>query len=436
MTETSPSRALFERFSATGDVPTLGNYGAFAVNVADRKLWAFDSSGSPVLVSQSLTLYDPARSYAPNDFVYMGQTVWRANAAIAPGAFDPAQWTRMTGDDTRSPETLSNSGLISGGALSAAVGSTQITVAAGSGAIVNTASVANPVTAIVEWGGTTVATPATPGAHIVSVNAGGAITFGAPSDTGLLSRTNIVLGTVFIGATGTVFHVTNVPVVSRIAAADAIDQSATVSGPFILRGLRMSGATGLTLTLTPGELFSRHARWRNTPTNPSVISVASGTVTFDVVRKDGAPVAGAGTQIQTTEYENGPVPAGTFTIQYLFADLGGTRRWMQVGQQSYATLPTAVAALAEDWQTYERFAPASQSCLLGAVIARSGAAAFGPDAATVAVLPGPQTPVTFAPVSGSLGSEFLRADGTIPLTGDLDFAGNSLLNVAIDDGIF
>ena len=135
------NRVQAPRSSTTGEVPPAGvQTGTVAVNLVDRKVWAYTEAGTPVLVSSSLYTWDVARIYLLNDWATVGQTIyrcvvttstlgsfilsewesfdvsivpdfeilatyaqgtlvyfegnlWRADGVISPGPFDPDDWT-------------------------------------------------------------------------------------------------------------------------------------------------------------------------------------------------------------------------------------------------------------------------------------------------------------------------------------------------------
>ena len=88
--------------------PTL-QPGEIAVNTANLQIAVGDAnastSGTP-LPLLGLRVFSTNAQYAAGDIVVYGGNIYRANAAITPGAFTPSQWTSLAPGDAPSDGTL------------------------------------------------------------------------------------------------------------------------------------------------------------------------------------------------------------------------------------------------------------------------------------------------------------------------------------------
>ena len=93
----NPSRAQFERFFVSGEVPTRGQPGSFAINLVDNLLWTFDPAGLPRLLGGNFGAHSPERSYPPGAGVVEGDTLFLSLAPVSPGPFNPTDWLPVLG---------------------------------------------------------------------------------------------------------------------------------------------------------------------------------------------------------------------------------------------------------------------------------------------------------------------------------------------------
>jgi hypothetical protein len=94
------SKIKIRRSQTTGQAlpaGVAGDYGTIGVNLIDRKVFVLDSIGQPVVVADRIADFSASKAYASGDFVINGSSFLRANTAISPGAFNPAQWTSIGG---------------------------------------------------------------------------------------------------------------------------------------------------------------------------------------------------------------------------------------------------------------------------------------------------------------------------------------------------
>ena len=68
--------------------------GELAPNTANRQLWLGDANGTP-LPAIAVRAFATASQYAANDLVVENGDIWRANAAIVPGPWDPTKWATL-----------------------------------------------------------------------------------------------------------------------------------------------------------------------------------------------------------------------------------------------------------------------------------------------------------------------------------------------------
>lgn len=91
------TRPQSQRSETTGWTPPTGELpGVIAVNVTDRKLWAYTGAGAPVLISSNITDWDTAIQYRVGDWVIQGNSLYRANTSPTVGTFLSGQWDTFT----------------------------------------------------------------------------------------------------------------------------------------------------------------------------------------------------------------------------------------------------------------------------------------------------------------------------------------------------
>jgi hypothetical protein len=92
------NRVRFRRSATAGAAPVIGtgaDYGRIALNLTDRKVYAFDPAGNPVLMAYRVGDHDPARAYRIGDVAVFGNAVYRAIANINPKPFTPGDWQAL-----------------------------------------------------------------------------------------------------------------------------------------------------------------------------------------------------------------------------------------------------------------------------------------------------------------------------------------------------
>ena len=432
---TNPSRAQFQRFTATGEAPTIGQPGSLAVNIPDRKLWTFDPLGEPQLVSHLLRTHDPARAYAEGDVVIQSDTLWEAATNLTPRAFNPSDWRRLAAEDATPPPEPSASGISSGGILTAA-GGAGVQVSAGSGTIVNTDTPNAPTRTDVTWGTTTVtATPGSP-TRVISVGSNGAVQVADIAALSGIRRNRIVLGYAVLDEAGNVQTVRNVPRVKAQSAQDLGDLIGALGGSFIVNGARLEQRSGRTLKLSSGACFALGARWRANKTQPNTVTVpGADPLSFDVVRANGEVLETGAENVPNMVYEAGPMPAGFCVNHFLFATPDMQEVWLQVGAELHTDISRAAGSLERDWAALN--SPLKTHpfvVLLGAVTLIQGATDLALQGLVAAAAPGPAAGNRFLSAADSGG--FMRTDGSTPMMGTLDMNGNPINNAVIGEGTF
>jgi hypothetical protein len=435
---TTQARAQFERLTLTGSAPTVGQPGAFALNLADRKLWTFDATGAPISLGRAIDMHNPARAYATGDIAIVGDTFYRAGTGISPGSFNPAQWAALTGLSGLAPSDPAVTGLISGGVVSAPGGNT-VQVAAGTGVVVDASNPATVTFQSVSWSGLSASVSAS-GETIraITINSAGAIGSSSIANLPIARRSAIVVGFVVYDAAGNIITARNIPTVTSQATQDVSDLIHALGGPFKVSGAVLSAASGMAVNVSAGHTFALHSRWRSVPTNPSIGNYAAATpLTFDVIRLSGEVVTAGASAVPANVWQGGAQTPGFAVIHYLFATPDGARAWLQLGQTQYAGLIAAEAALQNDWAAFASAFPAgSPVVVLGAIIVTQGATNLTQtnQARVLNAFPGPRAALRFQ--TSGFGGEFLLTDGSVPMGGDIDMNGNAILNATIDEGTF
>ena len=435
----NPSRAQFQRFDNPGQAPASGQPGSFAVNLVDARLWTFDNTGTPVLLSGGIAPFSSTKSYPPGVAVIQGDTIYIAPNLIPPGPFVASQWTALTGQSSTGRPAPSASGLVSGGTLTLVTGN-LVNIAAGSGIITDITNPSNLSRTDISWSAQTVVLPANGAtARFVSVGMSGTPGTQLLAEERTVRRTRVVLGILFYDDAGNIIEIANTPQPVDQTANDFLDLRRALGGAFKVSGGVMTPSTGRRIAMTEARVFAPASRWRSQAADPNVVSIGGGSpIVFDVVRADATAVVSATSDVPNAIYEAGAIPAGFATIHYLFGRPGSpSRLWLQLGQRIYTSLAAAQGALATDWRAHiSVFAASDAVVFLGAVLITSGATDLtNPLLGRVtAALPGPRLTATFD--TPSVGDEFLRRDGSTPMSGLLDMSGFPVQNAVIDEGSF
>ena len=433
----SQARAQFQRFTQTGEVPTTGQPGSFAVNIADQKIWTFDSVGAPVRVTRTITMHDPNLAYGQDDIVITGDTLWQALADIPPKPFTATDWLRLGATSTEVSSNPTASGVYNGGVISL-LGGNSVGVTAGSGVIVDATFPANPTRTEVSWAGLSGAVLANGSlVRAITISTAGSLGSVDVADIPSAGRTRIILGIVYYDDAGNITALQNLPRIPGQTAKDFPDLVSALGGPFRVNGGTISAGGGLKIDISQSTLFGVGLRWRNTPAEPNFAQFPPGTdIPFDVIYANGDVLAAAATDVPADVYESGPIPAGFATIHYLFT-APGVKTWLQIGQTVYPNITQALLSLDADWAAFDtQFTRDSQTIFLGAVAVVRGATDLtaADQGAVVPVSPGPRASQRFQLQTASI--EFLRLDGTSAMEGPLDMNGNPVQNATIDEGVF
>lgn len=89
---------------------TAADVGEIGVNIPDGKIYMRNASGAPILVADRIKDYSTAQAYDAGDIAVRDGVFVRAKVAIAPGAFNTAQWDAIGGGNAQgaivqSPDT-------------------------------------------------------------------------------------------------------------------------------------------------------------------------------------------------------------------------------------------------------------------------------------------------------------------------------------------
>ena len=435
----NPSRAQFQRFNLPGQAPTAGQPGSFAVNLADARLWTFNGAGAPVLLSGGIAPFSADKSYPPGVAVIVGDTIFIAPTLIPPGPFVASQWTALTGQSSTGRPAPSASGLVSGGTLTL-VSANIVNIAAGTGIITDISNPASLNRTDVSWPAQTVVLPANGAtARFVSVSSAGTPGTQLLAEERAVRRTRVVLGILFYDDAGNIIEIANTPQPVDQTANDFLDLRRALGGAFKVSGGVLTPASGRQIAMTETRVFAPASRWRSQPADPNLVSIGGGSpIVFDVVRANATTVVTATSDVPNTIYEAGTIPAGFATIHYLFGRPGNTSRlWLQLGQRIYTSIAAAQGSLLTDWRTHTPvFAASDAVVFLGAVLITSGASDLSNPllGRVTAALPGPRLTASFD--TPAVGDEFLRRDGSTPMSGLLDMDGFAVQNAVIDEGSF
>lgn len=442
VTVSSPSRAQFQRFGTTTDAPQKGQPGALAVNLTDRKVWSFDPVGDPVLMGQLLGAHDPTRAYSAGDCAVAQDAVWRANVTVSPGAFNPAQWSPLVGDDVRLPGEPVASGVLHGGIVSVVSGNT-VSFTSGAGILLDTSDPADPLSLTsdisggFQWSaGNGVIASGGDAMRAIGMSALGNLVSIPMADLATRRRDRVILGYAIFDGSGNIARVLNTPRVVAQTPGDLGDLVESLGGAFIVQGGKLGAAGAMAVSMSEGRMFAPHARWRSAPGLPNMAALpAANPVVFDVIAANGALLASAQSAVPSTLYAGGTVPPGFSTIHYLFATPTGAHYWLQQGQTLYSSLTAAASAVQEDWAAYEAAFPTSNAvAVVGAVVVQRDAVNLAAGGRILPVLPGPRVNLRFQTGVGDL--DFLPRSGSAAMAGPLDMAGNDVQNAIIDEGIF
>lgn len=437
------SRGQFPRSNVTGARPASLYPGSFAVNWRDKVIWVGDASGSPIRFTRKVENYNQSLAYAADDFVIIGADLWRALTTIAAGApFNQASWQRLSDVGRNEISEPYASEIYSGGVVTRQSANT-LSVTAGQGVVVNNTTPAQVLSTPISWSNFSLpvvplATPVT----IIGINSAGAAVHISTSEyTPLWRRQNIALATVLWTTSGTVDRVRDISIRAGGDGETLRDGYFINGGSYRANGGRVAVVpNSLNLKHSAGEVFALGARWRSAPFAPNDISVLAASAFLMTPASATQALGAASAIVQTTFYDpNGagtvlPMPAGQFSIQYLFSSSDMQSFFLQYGQTAYPTQFDAVSAINEDQAAFKIAIPGIAAMLLAAVITQKGVANLGGAVILNAAPYG--DPFAGTGSASAAGADYYLRDGSRPLTGDMNAAGFEILNAVLDGGTF
>lgn len=429
----TPARVRFPRSNVTGVVPVTVAPGSLAVNWPDRKIYVGDGAGNPVLFAQMLAEWDVTLGYRKDDLAIRDGEIYRANVDVAPNTpFDLTSWQVVTGSGrAKISEPFASSSIGEGGIVTVVSG--RLAISAGQGKVV---VVTGPVAVErdVTWGDTTIDAPTAQEWHVVHASAEGVIAV-LPIDYMLRGmRRN------FVPLAYVLPHTTGMQIVgAQLQIADAAetlrDMYFADGGNYRASGLRMSISTGLKLSVSAGVLFAMGQTRIATQDIPNLQQLAA-RANVSVTYVSRGRVRSTGTALDPSKWDSGAATLATVapaavTIQYVFHAPNGTI-FIQYGSTVYASMARAVDALEDDWADTAPYLAGVPLVLLGALVMRGDAS-----------LPGDVTVITasnrgdpFISTSSGVSDQYMMADGSRPMIGDLDMGDNDINNAVIDGGTF
>ena len=426
-----PRYVQFPRSNVAGGVPTEIDHGSFAVNTVDRKVYVGGPGREPLLMAYRVADFDPDRGYRVQDIAYHEGSLWRCKVSFTTGQFNPSQWLELTDVSTAPYKELSGTSWISGGAVSLAPPG-GISVGAGSGVVVNAVNVGNPAVTPVSWNARTFMPPFDQDETVaIGVSAGGSFSLQPSSNLDSeWRRTHVLLGWFTTDATGNAVQVDNA-LIGQHQTKETLADLLNVIGPFKVSGGDMNLSGISQIRVASGRVFWQGIRASDI--SPNLASVQT-LDPFGMLRADrgGYTDTTPQTSLDVANYDNGagvaPVPAGKFTIQFIFllADLGtGIALY---GQDLYDTIDAALTDVAAVWDQEVLLPPVvRETILLGAVVSDDA----GTSQAVVNAATGFGEPFGGSGGTGDT-SQFLLISGVRPMQGDLDLGGNGLTNGSVD----
>lgn len=434
------SRVRFPKTNTTGSVPASIAPGSFAINLTDKKIHGGSSGGLPVLLSQRVENFTPAKLYRQGDICIQNSSLNRALFDIAPGtAFRQEDWEKLSSPILEAALEPAATSIISGGSV-ALSGVSAVSVSAGSGVVVDNTEVPAAV-ADVSWSSFSV-TPSYFGQpwSVLSISPAGALQqIGLTDLTDNYRRGGILLAFILWDDAPSIVSVLNGSTPGGGTAELVRDQYYANGGAYRVSGGSPAATVGtFSLSLSACVVFSAGGFWRSTPDRPNTRGFAAiPTLLLSRTTRDSVVATGQ-TSGDPTQWDNAgtlaAVPAGEFTIQYLSALSDFSSFFLQYGRATYTTQQAAIDALSADYEASTLLTGRDiPSFLIGAVICRSGAADYD-DARIINAAPGPNP---FASFGGETDTtDFFLSDGTRAMTGDLDLGGNAILNADIDGGVY
>jgi hypothetical protein len=427
-----PSHPRFPRSSVSGLIPTSVDPGSPAFNWADQKMYVGGPGGAPVLIGFPVRDFRTTRAYRLEDVVYYDGVLWRAKVdVVTAGAFNEAQWERL--DGTGGQGGIELVGTVSLSPAQISDDGPSISISAGSGIILDKSNPDNPRATAVSWPARTLTKASLPKDNVlyVGINTSGtAAIFTIDEITPQWRSENILVGHFVVGSsTGALIDPVSRHFPGNTTRGDLIDFLEVV-GSFRVSGVELQLTGTNQLGITSGMVWSHHGALSAAENLHSIAAAAPlpvrTTLRGSIVGESAITVINPA--IYDVAGVSIAVPAGQFTIQYVFLKPGGGVIAC-LGQALYPSLAVAVSSLRSDADSFE-FAStiAPEYVLLGAVVSND-------DGSEQSVIPS-RLGIAGSKIGGTGGAlstgEFLNRDGSLPMTGDLDLGGNSLVNGVVD----
>ena len=271
-------------------------------------------------------------------------------------------------------------GLINGGELNIGPGINDIEVVAGHGIIVDsyTNPDQQPYDVEVIWAQINTAITVTPVAGAVvyfTIDSTGSLQQWAESPTPQVKREQLTIGLAVHN--GTEWGEISSPIVIN-NSVHTLDEFVTrVAGPsFIIEGGAISEAALHTLDLEAGTIWERNRNWHVDKKDPHREAFLAQTpLQFRYTNRDFSTVGPLTDTIDAANWDDAgvvtPIPGGSkeTTIQRLYTDLRDNM-WVMYGQETYASVDTAIALLGADTAIIEEPPLLAGAVLRGYIISQ------------------------------------------------------------------
>jgi hypothetical protein len=281
-------------------------------------------------------------------------------------------------------QTIANTGIISGGALTINADPTKFDVSAGKGYIINH-SVSPPIVNVIEWDAftsQTVTNLATSFATDIAINSLGVI---LQQDTYTNSelRSVILLGGLDHSNNTSILNTFEIQVPAEAVGSSLKELSKAIGDINISGNVFSANGANLKLNKSSGSAFKFGANNISVPNDPHIISQISLTqAPFSYVYNDGS---GKGvfqaqtTDVNPTNYDNGSgtlvsTTGNNFTIQRILLFPNANTVFIQYGTQVYNNLASAISGLST--QNYVALNGIRTATVRGYLIVRANATAL------------------------------------------------------------
>ena len=440
---TTPARIRWARSNFSGQVPETLAPGSMAVNWPDRKVFVGDAGAQAVQFSQWLDDFNATLTYKADDFCLYQGDIWRCLLNTTAGVpFDTDQWDRLTNSRSERLTERASSNILSGGEVTL-IDDTTVDVTAGEALITyfENGGDLEPIVTFVTWGSfTATVAPVAPGDTYATLYI---------NQTGTIGLSNLFTPSLRreTASLATLFFVSDLLVEVDDASAQTGRISEAIWDEYVISGgaykisdatLRASTTDPLGLLLGRGRYYSLGRLWRSQPKTPNL--TASGPfdpLPFTQMTRLGDPRDTAVTAIDPNSYDAAgvitPVPAGQWTIQYLYTKAEADTFYIQYGQLLYATLEDAADNIRNDYAILRKYFDEESSIVVGAVIIQQGTTDLV-DAEIVNIIGSGANPFEPVITTSVNANQYYLIDGSRVLTGDMDAAGNTIDDAVIDGG--